>query len=346
MANFSPGTALSSAALNTAFNQVELNEQTSTTYQFVLNDQAKLVTFANASSMTATVPTNADVAFPTGSVISLLNKGAGLLTVNGASGVTVDPTVRTIPANDGATLIKLGTDSWRLVRGGGGVPKAVVSSSTASSTASTTVDGVPATVYRFTGTGSITFTTAGFVDVLCVGPGGVGSYGNGGAGGFVTQNNVYVDASSYVVYVGGGMGYTLLQGNTESSFFNGIIATGGGSGAQYYDRQPSGGACGGGSGPFASGSYGTGVRGQGTIVVSAGVTRGGNGAGVNGGGGGGAGGDASGGTGGAGVTTTFFGTSQTFSRGGGGSPNTANTGNGGSGTSGNSGIVMIRVRAA
>ena len=346
MANFTSGTTLSAAALNSAFNEATINEQTGTTYSIISSDAGNLITLTNAAAITVTVPTNDSVAFPIGTVMSLVNIGGSLVSVVGAAGVTVNPTVKTLPGGDGATLLKLGTNNWQFVRGGGGVPKAVVSSSTASSTASTTVDSVAATVYRFTGTGSITFSISGFVDVLCVGPGGVGSFGNGGAGGFVTQNNVYVEAGTQVVYVGAGMAYNLIQGNFESSFFNGIIATGGGSGAQYYDRQPSGGACGGGSGPFASGSYGAGVRGQGTIAVSAGVTRGGNGAGVNGGGGGGAGGDGSGGTGGAGATTSFFGTSQTFSRGGGGSPNTANTGNGGSGTSGNSGLVMIRVRAA
>jgi hypothetical protein len=347
MANFVAGTALTASDLNAAFNQTTINTQTGTSYQLLLTDAGGTITLNNASPGTVTIPLQADVAFPIGSVVGLVNIGAGLVSVNGAVGVTVSPAVRNMIQGDGATIIKLGTNSWQFVKGGGGVPKAIVSSSTASSTASTTVDGVAATVYRFTGTGSITFSVAGFVDVLCVGPGGVGSYGGGGAGGFVQQNDIYVPATSHIVYVGAGMGYNLIQGNFESSYFNGVVATGGGSAAQYYDRQPSGGACGGGSGPFASGSYGAGARYQGTISVSSGVTRGGNGAGVNGGGGGGAAGDGSGGSGGTGATTSFFGSSETFSRGGGGASMTANTGNGGNpGSSGNSGLVMVRVRVA
>lgn len=346
MPSFTAGNVLTAAALNSAFNQADINTQTGTTYTLVLTDQGKTITTDNGSAVTVTVPLNSTVAFPTGTVISFVNLGAGVVTVDGASGVTVNPASRTIIQYSGASIVKVDTNEWVLVRGGG-LPKAIVSSSTAASTASTTVDGVSATVYKFTGTGSITLSEAGVVDVVCVGPGGVGSFGAGGAGGFVTQNNLYVPAGTHVVYVGAGQGYNLQQGNSSSSFFQGVVATGGGSGAQYTDRQPSGGACGGGSGPFAPSPGGVGAIGQGTISVSSGVTRGGNGGWVNGGGGGGAGGDASGGTGGAAVSTSFFGTSESYCRGGGGASMTANTGNGGNGGfAGNSGLVMIRVRVA
>jgi len=342
MVDFVASTVLSAANLDAAFNSSVLNTQTGGTYGLVSADQGEIVVGNNASGLTITIPTNAVVPLAVGTHIGILNIGAGNITVVGAVGVTVTPTTRTVATDEAATLIKTDTNTWRFVRGG--FPKAVVSSSTAATVTSVTTGGLPAKVYRFTGTGSITFLTAGLVDVICQGPGGVGSFGQGGAGGFVSVANVFVPAGSRLVYIGAGMGGTFLQGHFESSFFSGVVATGGGSGAQYYDRQPSGGACGGGSGSFASSSFGVGARFQGVIAVSAGVTRGGNGAGVNGGGGGGVAGDGSGGSGGAGATPAAdWGSPGTLGRGGGGNPNTANTGNGGSGSNGNSGLVLVRV---
>lgn len=344
MPNFTANTTLSAAALNTAFNQADVNVQTSTSYTLLLVDQGKLITFDNSAAVTLNIPLNSSAPLPVNTVITLLNKGAGLVTVNPNSGVTLSPSVRVLAQNEAASLIKTDTDTWYFVQGGG-FPKAVVSSSTAASVTAVTLGGLPAKVYRFTGTGSITLSKAGLVDVICQGPGGSGSYGCGGAGGFVQRSGVYVPSGVNSVYIGAGNVYDLLQGNAESSHFAGIVATGGGPGAQYTDRQPSGGACGGGSGPFASSAYGIGARFQGVIAVSAGVTRGGNGAGVNGGGGGGVGGDGSGGSGGAGTTPgADWGSPGTLGRGGGGATMAANTGNGGNlGSNGNSGLVLVRV---
>jgi hypothetical protein len=181
MANFTAGTSLAAAALNTAFNQADINAQTGTTYPFVLTDQGKLVTANNASAQTYTIPTFATVAFPVGTVISLLSLGAGLLTVVGAGGVTVNPSSATLSQYEAASLVNIANNSWIFVRGG--FPKAVVSSSTAASTESVTAGGKPATVYKFTGTGSITLSQGGLVDVLCVGPGGCAGSSSGGAAG-------------------------------------------------------------------------------------------------------------------------------------------------------------------
>jgi hypothetical protein len=67
-----------------------LNDQTGTTYTPVLTDQYQvLVTRSNASASTMTIPTNASVAFPVGTVITVLNKGVGLVSISGAVGVTI-----------------------------------------------------------------------------------------------------------------------------------------------------------------------------------------------------------------------------------------------------------------
>lgn len=227
--------------------------------------------------------------------------------------------------------------------GAGGALKAVVSSNTASSITSVTVGGLPAKVYRFNSTGSITFSRAGLVDVICQGPGGLGSFASGGAGGFVQKNNVYVQSGSNSVVVGIGFASSLSQGNPNSSFFAGIVATGGGDSAQYNDRQPSKGACGGGSSDLLT--LARGELFQGLVVVSAGITRGGNGSNATNGGGGGINGDASGTTGGAGFSPGIeWGSPGVLGRGGGGATMTANTGNGGNpGNTGMSGTVLIRV---
>jgi len=79
-----------SAAMYNGLTSFLCNDQTGTTYTPVLTDQYQvLVTRSNASASTMTIPTNASVAFPVGTVITVLNKGAGAVTISGAVGVTV-----------------------------------------------------------------------------------------------------------------------------------------------------------------------------------------------------------------------------------------------------------------
>ena len=99
---------------------VSVNAQTGTTYTLVLTDAGKLVTLANGAAITLTVPTNASVAFDVGTVIALGQLGAGLATVVGDTGVTIngtDPGSETL--TDGqytttAALTKHATDVWTL----------------------------------------------------------------------------------------------------------------------------------------------------------------------------------------------------------------------------------------
>jgi hypothetical protein len=95
-----------------------VNAQTGTTYTFVLTDRDDLVTASNASAQTYTIPLNSSVAFPTGSLVNLIQIGTGQVTVVGASGVTVASTgaTATTPKTRAQysvlTLIKAGTDTW------------------------------------------------------------------------------------------------------------------------------------------------------------------------------------------------------------------------------------------
>ena len=103
----------------TGFGGVEaINAQVGTTYTFVLTDRDDLVTASNGSAQTYTIPLNSSVAFPTGSLINLIQIGAGQVTVQGAGGVTVastgatSATPKTRAQYSVMTLIKAGTDTW------------------------------------------------------------------------------------------------------------------------------------------------------------------------------------------------------------------------------------------
>ena len=96
---------------------VSINAQVSTTYTFVAGDTGKLVTFDNVSPIAVTVPTNASVAYATGTQINIAQIGAGQVTIAGDTGVTVNatPGLKLRAQYSGATLVKTGTDTWLLL---------------------------------------------------------------------------------------------------------------------------------------------------------------------------------------------------------------------------------------
>ncbi len=102
-----------------------INAQTGTTYTVVSSDQySRLVTQSNASANTFRIPTNASVAFPIGTVLNVMNIGAGLCTINAvtsgtttilsAGAVAAAPTLAQYKA---ASCIKTGTDTWYVIGG-------------------------------------------------------------------------------------------------------------------------------------------------------------------------------------------------------------------------------------
>jgi hypothetical protein len=100
-----------------------LNAQTGTTYTAALTDQYQvLVTMSNAAANAFKIPTNASVAFATGTVITILNKGAGLCTISAVTpGTTTVLSAGAIPAsptlaqNKATSLMKIDTDTWYAV---------------------------------------------------------------------------------------------------------------------------------------------------------------------------------------------------------------------------------------
>lgn len=99
-------------------NQSVENPQTGTSYTLVLTDAGKMVTMANASAITLTVPPNASVAFPVNTRIDLLQYGAGQVTVTAGSGVTIYSKASALKLSAqyaGATLWKKAINTWVLV---------------------------------------------------------------------------------------------------------------------------------------------------------------------------------------------------------------------------------------
>lgn len=100
---------------------VTINAQTGATYTLVLADAGALVTLSNGSPITLTVPTNASVAYPIGTVIGIAQLGGGLVSVEGATGVTINGVTPGDAELTGqyatASLTKLATDTWLLSGG-------------------------------------------------------------------------------------------------------------------------------------------------------------------------------------------------------------------------------------
>jgi hypothetical protein len=100
-----------------------LDAQTGTTYTAELTDQYQvLVTMNNAAANAFKIPTNASVAFAVGTVITVLNIGAGLTTIEAVtSGTTtvlsagVTAASPTLGQYKSAACIKTGTDTWYVV---------------------------------------------------------------------------------------------------------------------------------------------------------------------------------------------------------------------------------------
>jgi len=94
-------------------------------YTAVLDDQYQvLVPMNKATAVAFKIPTNASVAFPVGTAITVLNKGAGAVTISAvtsgtttvlsAGAVAASPTLAQYKT---AVCIKTATDTWYVVGG-------------------------------------------------------------------------------------------------------------------------------------------------------------------------------------------------------------------------------------
>lgn len=95
------------------------NRQTGTTYTLVIGDAQKIIEMNNASANTLTIPLNSSVAFAVGDIINVIQYGAGVTTVDGATSVTVNGVSSGGAAIDarynGVSIHKTATDEWVMV---------------------------------------------------------------------------------------------------------------------------------------------------------------------------------------------------------------------------------------
>lgn len=118
------GDVLTSTAVNNlvAFG---INTDATADYTAVLNDQYQaLVPMNKATAIAFRIPTNASVAFPVGTVITILNKGVGAVTISAvtsgtttvlsAGAVAASPTLAQYKT---AVCIKTATDTWYVAGG-------------------------------------------------------------------------------------------------------------------------------------------------------------------------------------------------------------------------------------
>lgn len=104
-----------------ALGKVALNAQTATYTAVLTDNQNKVVTMDVATANDFLIPTNANVAFPIGSVINVVQIGAGKTTIEAVTpGTTtisstagVDPDLRA--QFSAASCIKTATDAWLVI---------------------------------------------------------------------------------------------------------------------------------------------------------------------------------------------------------------------------------------
>lgn len=114
-----------SAAMYNGLVSFTINAQTGTTYTTALTDSYQvLITMSNGSANSLKIPTNASVAHPIGTVITILNKGAGTTTISAVtSGTTsilsagASAAAPTVAQYKSAACIKVDTDVWYIVGG-------------------------------------------------------------------------------------------------------------------------------------------------------------------------------------------------------------------------------------
>lgn len=93
-----------------------INAQTDTAHTLVIGDRGQTVTMDNGSANTLTIPTNASVAFDVGTVVTVIQIGAGATTITGDTGVTVNGvSAGSGDISDqygGVSLLKVATNTW------------------------------------------------------------------------------------------------------------------------------------------------------------------------------------------------------------------------------------------
>ena len=103
-------------AIGAGFGVALTRTETGTTYTLVLADAGRRIDCTNASAVTVTIPANSSVAYVTGTEITINQLGAGTVTVEGDTGVTLNGVSAGSGDIDaqyaGVTIRKTATDTW------------------------------------------------------------------------------------------------------------------------------------------------------------------------------------------------------------------------------------------
>ncbi len=108
---------------DSAVGQITLNAQTATYTAVATDNRNKLVTMSVASANDFLIPTNASVAFPIGSVINVMQIGAGQTTIkavtSGTTTISSTGATATTPKLraqfSAASCVKVATDTWYVI---------------------------------------------------------------------------------------------------------------------------------------------------------------------------------------------------------------------------------------
>jgi len=108
---------------DSALGKLTLNSQTVTYTAVLADNQNKLVTMSVAGANDFLLPTNANVAFPIGSVINVIQIGAGQTTIKAVTSGTTTvsstgaaPTAPKLRAQfSAASCVKVATDTWYII---------------------------------------------------------------------------------------------------------------------------------------------------------------------------------------------------------------------------------------
>jgi hypothetical protein len=120
-ADVSTAQTLTNKTLTSPKVNLGINGQTGTSYTFVLDDAGKFITASNASAITVTIPPISSVAYPVGTQLNIIQKGAGQVTFAAGAGVTINSTGATAAAPklrvrySSATAVHEGSDVWYVV---------------------------------------------------------------------------------------------------------------------------------------------------------------------------------------------------------------------------------------
>jgi hypothetical protein len=105
------------AALDTHGEVVGVKQVGATSYTITAADKGWIIEFTSGSAVAVTVPTNATEAFAVKGTVTLVQAGAGKVTISGAGGVTLkkrSSTGATSGQEAVCQLAKVATDTWRM----------------------------------------------------------------------------------------------------------------------------------------------------------------------------------------------------------------------------------------